>query len=849
MRSPNGAKPGMGEHIMFLGGESFDAARAGQKALQLDRLKRAGFRVPEGFVLEAAAGLPSACELEEAVARIGGFPVAVRSSGNLEDLDGASFAGQYVSYLDVSSVGDLLAKIEGCRASAFSDQVRAYLARQGLSAEASRLAVLVQKMVAASTAGVAFTIHPVTGREEHAYVECCRGLGEKLVSGHVSPSRYVLNLSDGAVVESEAGSEDARLCDAALSELARRCLEIQAHYGKPQDIEWAIDRSGVLWILQSRPVTAIRWRDDVDEFTNADFKDGGVSARVCTPMMFSLYRDAMSRSLPAYLAAIRLLPRDPSIYMRDTLSATRADESSGTRADEWIAPFYGRVYWNAAAVKRALFKVPGFSEERFDRDLGIQKNYGADGPRTVPVNLRTICGAIPVAIALASHYKRQLALAGSFGEAFAEEERAWRARIAAFGETPDTRFFEDFAGLTGDFYLRVETSYFNTIYDNSNAQSDFKNFLAAMDRAIGGETSAIRLMGGLSDVSHMEMQRGLLALYRVARVSGMSSGTRADEPSGTRADEPSAQWAQALKEFLKHNDAHGDAELELKTPRWGEEPSRVREIVQGWLDSKIVPADPDETARRQRGEFESEVQRVEDRIARRVLWRLRFRSSFHKHLKRVRRFLSARERMREYSTRTYYLVRLYVLEAGRRLAAIGLLSEADSVFMLQNGEVAEVYSGKLAGKELSEILRYRKLMYDGYRNFEAPNELGRGVEQRSEESCATTGDGKTVFTGLGCSVGVAVGTVRVIENLSEVGTLQAGEILVTKFTDPGWTPALGMVSGVVTEVGGLLSHAAVIGREYGIPAVLNLSGATRRLKTGDRVRVDGASGQVELLHG
>lgn len=801
---------------MFLGAKGFDAGKAGQKAAQLDRLKRAGFRVPEGFVIEATAGLPSARELEEAVARIGGFPVAVRSSGNLEDLDGASFAGQYVSFLDVSSVEDLSEKIESCRASAFSDQVRAYLTKQGLSAEACRLSVLVQRMVDAEAAGVAFTIHPITGREEHAYVECCRGLGEKLVSGHVSPSRYVLNLGDGTVVESEAGTEDARLSAEVLNELADRCLEIQAHYGKPQDIEWAIDRSGALWILQSRPVTAIRWRGDVDEFTNADFKDGGVSARVCTPMMFSLYRDAMNRSLPAYLAAIRLLPRDPSIYMRDT----------------WIAPFYGRVYWNAAAVKRALFKVPGFSEESFDRDLGIQKNYGADGPRTIPTNLRTIFGAIPVAIALESHYKRQLALAESFGEVFSEEEHAWRARIAAFGETPDTRFFEDFADLVGDFYLRVETSYFNTIYDNSNAQSDFKNFLAKMDRAIGGETSAIRLMGGLSDVSHMEMQRELLVLYRVARISGMSS----------------AEWAQALAEFLKHNDAHGDAELELKTPRWGEEPSRVSEIVQGMLDSKIVPADPDETARKQRGEFESEVQRVEDRIARRVLWRLKFRSAFHKHLKRVRRFLSARERMREYSTRTYYLARLYVLEAGRRLAAIGLLPEADSIFMLQNGEVADIYNGRLAGKELSEILRFRKLMYDGYRNFEAPNELGRGVEQRSEESCVTSGDGKTVFTGLGCSAGVAVGTVRVLENLSEVGTLQEGEILVTKFTDPGWTPALGMVSGVVTEVGGLLSHAAVIGREYGIPAVLNLSGATRRLKTGDRVRVDGASGRVELLH-
>ena len=132
----------------------------------------------------------------------------------------------------------------------------------------------------------------------------------------------------------------------------------------------------------------------------------------------------------------------------------------------------------------------------------------------------------------------------------------------------------------------------------------------------------------------------------------------------------------------------------------------------------------------------------------------------------------------------------------------------------------------------------RRKLYDGYRDFVPPNELGRGVTTRADE----TFEGKDVLRGVGCSPGIVEGPVRILHSLDEVGTIRKGDILVTRFTDPGWTPALGLVAGVVTEVGGMLSHAAVIGREYGIPAVLNVPGATKALHSGQRVRVDGTTG-------
>jgi phosphohistidine swiveling domain-containing protein len=201
--------------------------------------------------------------------------------------------------------------------------------------------------------------------------------------------------------------------------------------------------------------------------------------------------------------------------------------------------------------------------------------------------------------------------------------------------------------------------------------------------------------------------------------------------------------------------------------------------------------------------------------------------------------------MREYSTRAYHLVRRFVLEAGARLQRRGVLQDADDIFMLQTGEI--VAEAHISDPRLNEETRYRRLMYRGYRSLEPPGELGRDVTQRSIADHLTASSSELVLKGIGCSAGIIRARVRVIRTLEEADTLKPREILVTRFTDPGWTPILGLVSGIITEVGGLLSHAAVIGREYGIPAVLNVPGATQILKTGQEVEVDGNEGTVRVL--
>jgi phosphohistidine swiveling domain-containing protein len=620
----------------------------------------------------------------------------------------------------------------------------------------------------------------------------------------------VIRLEDGAVDDWEPGQENARIEPPVLARLRDCILELQAHFGCPQDIEWAIDQGGRLWLLQSRPITRVKWRVDIPEFTSADFRDGGVSARVCTPLMFSLYRDALQSSMQRYFVDIKLLARDAP-------------------QQTWIAMFYGRPYWSASAVKAALLNTPGFDEEAFDRDLGIRKDYGERGPARTPMSLRRLLPAIPVAIALERNYRAHLGFTEHYGRRFLPQESRHLEMSASFAQMQNEQFFASLEDVFR-FQRTTEVDYFTTIYNNANLQSDLKKLLKRLEREVGFPIAPVALMAGLQDVSHMKIQRDILRLVGIARQAGFAS----------RA------WDGALAEFLSANYFHADVELDISTPRWGERPERVTTIVQDVLNSNTDPKDPEASAHAQFELFEAEQQRIVAALRRSLVRRIRFDRSFRKRLRMARAYLSRREEMREYSTRAYNVVRRYVIEAGRRLESMGHLEDAADVFMLHTDELGAI--GRSGGdpRRTCATARFRRLMYRGYSSFEPPGELGRDVAQESRASSAAELDA-ALLRGIGCSSGVVTAAVRIVPTLDQAASLKAGEILVTRFTDPGWTPVLGLVSGIVTEVGGLLSHAAVIGREYGIPAVLNVARATHVLRTGQVVEIDGSEGTVRIL--
>jgi phosphohistidine swiveling domain-containing protein len=753
----------------------------GHKAKNLSLLLKQGFAVPRGFVLTSRTQAQIADEkLKESIDSLGGFPVAVRSSSNLEDLDSASFAGLYESYLNVNSLEELRRRIEDCFQSSSSQRVSDYLEKKGIDSSHTKMemGVLVQKMVNAKYSGVAFTLNPISGDSSEILVEYIEGLGEKLVSGQVTPKSISIDLDK---------KSSPRPAPFDLDSLERELLKVQAIFGKPQDVEWAINQDDKLYILQSRAITSSQFLKNCDEFTNADLKDGGVSSKVCTPMMYSLYQIGMKNSLPNYLNQVGL------------------GRFSGK--EDWLIFKYGRVYWNAGLVKRALMQIPDFDEEEFDKDLGISKDYGQSGPIKTPLTLKSLIRALPCLFKVNREYKTCLDLEKTSGQEFERQNKQWLKTISNFNNIEDEEFFHLFNEMKESFFSHYEPLYLRTVYNNANFQTDFKSFLKKIESKTHEKTNYLHLIDHIESISHMQIYRDLVHLKDLVATHGKTH----------------PQANKARDKFFERHYHHGQSELDITVPRWGETP----EIIDTLLEEVSYKHSSHQDL------YRKELARLNHAIHKNChfIERILLRSRLKTMAEKARQFIQVRESFRERSTKAYFIVRKFLLEAGKRLEL------GDDIFFYRIEEVGRI-------KVVKKIIESRRLRYHGYRNFEAPNEFGNGVIQTQLESLTEQRDGQIYYRGIACSSGSYSGKVRVITDLKDEGKLLPGDILVTKFTDPGWTPLLSKAGAVVTEVGGVLSHAAVIAREYGIPAVLNIPSITKILNEGQMATVDGEKGEV-----
>src|SRR5262249_5689555 len=300
------------------------AEQAGAKAFHLADIARKGIPVPEAFVLPVGSeGLP-----DPGIVDALGGSVAVRSSATVEDGADAAFAGQLQTVLNVRTPADLAAAIGHVRASAHGEAVRAYCAARGIDPSRVRTGIILQRMVRAQTAGVLFTVDPMSGRENEMLIEACSGLADALVGGRVPGVR--IPVRDGRPCR-----ETDLLSAAQVRHLAETGRRVQMLKGCPQDIEWAVE-GGRLYVLQARPITRLCFAGIEGEWTNADFRDGGVASDSMTPFLWSLYQEVWDRALKGFLKDLKVLAGD--------FEAARL--------------FYGRPYWNLAAVKRCARKLP-----------------------------------------------------------------------------------------------------------------------------------------------------------------------------------------------------------------------------------------------------------------------------------------------------------------------------------------------------------------------------------------------------------------------------------------------------------------------------------------------------------
>jgi rifampicin phosphotransferase len=821
-----------------------DLPLAGGKGANLGELIHAGFPVPDGFVITteayveaaSAAGVdPSdpadarrrlverslppevATAVQDAYRKLGG-PVAVRSSATAEDLPEASFAGQQDTILGVEGEDALGAAVRRCWASLWNERAVSYRATHAVDERALRLAVVVQRMVPAAVAGVLFTADPITGRRRRAAIDAVRGLGDQLVSGAVNPDHYLVDASTLAVVERRGDVLD----DIRLRELAKIGARIEAHFGKPQDIEWAID-SSKLWIVQSRDITTLYPipasapdpERDLRVYLSANVAQGVFQP--FTPMGIQTFRLIGA----AFASAVGRPVADPA-------AGTSVIADAGMRL--WVD--LTGVIRNAAA-RQVPVRVLSIMEAR---SSGIFARL-LDDPRLAPRRGSRLRSAVTILRAVAHAGVPPWVI-----RALVHPERT-RERVLSDVDALITR---DVGPLTTsaerlDAFERLIITTLPRIFPRLvaivAAGLASYNFAARLLRGVASDDEMRTVLRGLPFNPTTEMDLELWAIARRTRDDPPSQAALADRlPAELSADfrrgalPPLLQ--HELETFLTRYGHRAIAEIDLGLPRWSEDPSHLLGAIANYQRPGAAALAPDEQFARGAREAEATIDSLLSRVhgPRRFLAR--------KLLRRVRALAGVREAPKFQIVRVFAQGRAILAPVGAALAADGRIAMADDIWFLALPDARRA----LSGEDVRALVAERRAEY---RREERRRHIPRVLlsDGTDAEAAFVSPAADGAISGTPASPGIARGVAHVM--LSPAGArLEPGEVLVAPATDPGWTPLFLTASALVMEMGGMMSHGAVVAREYGIPAVVGVPNATERIVTGERIVVDGSAGTV-----
>lgn len=727
--------------------------------------------------------------------------VAVRSSMNLKDGSLFSCSGQFSTVLNVNDFDGFTTAILECIKSAYNQVALLHCSNNEIDPNLIRVNLVIQEMVLPDHAGVCYTNNPLTGNEKEMMIESIDGLGENLVRGTATPSSYKVNWYDDVIVQLNQ-IDISSLKISSINLIVETALAIQTLYGFPVDIEWAL-KDDELFILQARPMTAIRFITSND-WTNAELKDGGISSEIATPFMYSLFELVLETTMSPYLKSVKLHP--------------------DYTPEKWFTQFMLYSYWNLSAVKDGVKKIPGFIERDFDNNLGIKPHYEGDGYVTER-NLKTIFNGIQILLALKKSVKEKLENAHT--ELARLEGVLSKYRSLNFSDLPDDELIAHIEQIIKTDYLRVEGAYFEIIYTNANYTTLFKKYLAKKNKS--GEINYLNLISGIQNISHLRPSIALWELSRKIRAS--DSRSFYDEKSvtelctlfKTNEDFPFHEEFNAV--ITKFGDK-SEKELQILVPNWSQDPRQPFATLSNFIqkdDSESIQIQND----RQHKVYLNELAKITSKKMR-------------KEIKKHRKLFWLKEEFRDKSCQMYGIIRNIFYELSERLVAKKVISERDDIFYLSAEQIVELYAGR---KELLSIIRNNKIIHSGYRNFDRPNEIW--VKQVvPKEKTRTSGNW---LDGVACSGTIVEGTAYIARSTADAEKMPNGMIMVTNYTDPGWAVYFSKIAGLITETGGTLSHGAVISREYGIPAILAVRDALKSIKTGDKLRINGADGSIEIL--
>lgn len=732
---------------------------------------------------------------------------AVRSSGTKEDLNNFSFAGQYETFLNISGLSEIEQKIIACYSSLFSEKALNYLLDKRIDLDNFSMAIIIQEMVNSSVSGVAFSINPLSGNDKEIIIEVCKGLGENLVSGKVKSETYYYNwFEDTHINQIEKGI----LSENQVEEISKLVIEIQKFFGYPCDIEFAYENN-TLYLLQARPITKIIYGDIKDQWTTANFKDGGVSSKACIPYMWSLYEYVWDFSLKTFLLESKILNKKEIRKLGDM--------------------FFGRPYWNLSVVKTAMAKVPGYVERNFDEELGVTINYKGQGQET-KFKISLIGHLIMMAFGFNKVKKLQMNSLTSYISLAKEKYDYYLEQLDKIENLENFKTL--YLKLVKDDYLVNENKYFRQVFINTIEQTIFKEkMLKIIDK-----NTYLDLISGIEDISHLRPYKELweireLILNQEEEKFYWKNNNLENIVKDFEKNMSKLKSFRKLNLFLETFGYHSDREIDVSYPHFSEDLksvfSQLIEILN--LDEN---ANPSKNREKQNHIYNNALEKLRKKLSERKY------KKYLKSIEKMRNMLWWREELKDFSTRFYYLIRLYTLKLGEFYEDSNILIQKNDIFYTKIQDIFKLLDKKENEASLIKNIELNKNYYESFINFKNDKELGQGYIKKHE----LIKNKQAVLKGVGCNNLIVTSRARVIENPEHMHSLEKGDILVTKFTDTGWTSKFSILSGIITEHGGLLCHAAIISREYGLPCIVAVDNAISHIKDGSIITMNGVTGEI-----
>ncbi len=772
---------------------------------------------------------------------------AVRSSATAEDLPDASFAGQQDTYLNVLGEGPLLDAVQRCWVSLFTDRAILYRCQNGFWHDEVQLSVVVQQMVMAELSGILFTADPLTGHRQTVSIDASYGLGEALVGGLVSPDSYRVDKRDRSIIDrqiadkqiaifpikeggtrqetiDEAQRAQTVLTDVQIIDLAELGIQVEAHFGSPQDIEWAIAADRI-YLLQARPITSLY---PIGGFQSPDdslhiYFSGGHQQNM-TNAMSPLSLSSMQCVIP------------------------------GTRAQNKIESAYvalggGRLFLDITlALRHPLMRKLVF---------GLLAQFDALAPEAIQLAMQRPEFQRPSRVSLSFSMFRGLlqiiyqVLAALWWQDLSESVRNVDHLVAQKANEVETELRGMPVGEAQTrAIIRIMRSMLNVVIKWAPlfiAGEMARRLMARLGRgwadpadleaySLGLPGNVVTEMnlevGDLADLARQSLQ--LVALFEHLGQDSQVWLAQAAEIEG------SGPFLAAWEAFLGQYGARGPSEIDIQMPRWYEEPLPLLQVIASYLHKeagshraqhqKLVQARETAVNHLLTGAHHGLVGGLRRRLVRRLIYVVHHGTVLREHHKFM-------------MVQVIRTIKEVLKETAVHLAEDQKLSQPDDIWFLSWPELLAIWNAD--GVETAKLTPARRADLARFQKLTPPLIItsdGETPVVKYQVADAPPG----ALVGNPVSAGIVEGTVRVIHD-PQTETLNPGEILVAPFTDPGWTPLFINASGLIMEVGGIMTHGSVVAREYGIPAVVGVREATKKLQTGQQVRIDGNRGVIEIL--